>query len=128
MRYLHEEELKTASRYLFLSMAIIVIDKDIEHIEKGPFKIKETYLNLLNNMTTIAKNERRILRKKMYDNKISVVPTEKNDTFTTYLFLARGYEEEKRYFNPAIRKNVEKIYKELIVGALNQLTKQTSGG
>ncbi len=128
MRYLHEEELKTASRYLFLSMAIIVIDKDIEHIEKGPFKIKEPYLNLLNNMATIAKNERRILRKKMYDNKISVVPTEKNDTFTTYLFLARGYEEEKRYFNPAIRKNVEKIYKELIVGALNQLTKQTSGG
>ncbi|MGM8214712.1 hypothetical protein ACLIA0_03955 [Bacillaceae bacterium W0354] len=128
MRYLTEDELKTASRYLFLSMAIIVLEKDIKQIEVGAFKIKEPYLKLLHRMETIAKNERRTLRKKMQSQKISVVLTEKNDTFTTYLFLARGYEEEKRYFNPAIRKKVEQIYEELLVEVSKSTAQTTSGG
>lgn len=89
MRYLNEEELNIASRYLFLSMAIIVIEKDIQHVEKGPFKIKEPYLKLLYKMDSIAKNERRQLRKKMHDQNIKVVLKDKDDTFSTYLFLAR---------------------------------------
>lgn len=117
MRYLNEEELNIASRYLFLSMAIIVIEKDIQHVEKGPFKIKEPYLKLLYKMDSIAKNERRQLRKKMHDQNIKVVLKDKDDTFSTYLFLARGYEEEKRYFNPIIRKRVEDLLDELMLQA-----------
>ncbi|GEL78364.1 hypothetical protein [Tenuibacillus multivorans] len=118
MRYLKEEEFQMASRFLFLSMTIIVLEKDLEQIENGAFKIKEPYLNLLHDMKNLAKNERKNLRRKMREGKIDVVFVQKNDTFSTYLFIARGYEEERRYFNPAVRKKVEHLYHELMVEAL----------
>lgn len=114
MRYLNEEEHKTASRYLFLSMAIIVVEKDIQFVESGPFKIKEPYLELLRKMEHRARIERRELRKKMRDMNVEVVFLQKDDSFSTYLFMTRGYEEERRYFNPAVRKKVEQILYELM--------------
>lgn len=77
MRYLSEDELKLATRFLFLSMAIIVMEKDIQHIQRGAFKIKEPYTELLGKMITEAKNERRDLRKAMADRKIQVVSLDK---------------------------------------------------
>ncbi len=118
MRYLTEEEFKITSRFLFLSMAIVVLQKDLQHIENGAFKIKEPYIKLLRHMDSLAKNERKNLRSQMRKGKLDVVFIQKNDTFSTYLFIARGYEEERRYFNPAVRKKVENIYQELMIEAL----------
>ena len=118
MRYLKDEELQLASRFLFLSMAMIVIEQDIQHIEKGDFKIKEPYLALLRKMSSLATNERKNLRKVMRDKSIQVVMLNKNDSFSSVLFLCQGREEQRNYFNPVIRKKVEKIIYELIQTAL----------
>ncbi|MFS0671956.1 hypothetical protein [Ornithinibacillus sp. 179-J 7C1 HS] len=118
MRYLTDEELKVASRFLFLSMAIVVIQQDIQHIQKGAFKIKEPYLQLLEKMNANALAERRQLRKKMEDKKLKVMLINKNDSFSSYLFLCRGKEEKRNYFNPAIRKKVEDIVQEIMWKAL----------
>ncbi|TFJ93552.1 hypothetical protein [Lentibacillus salicampi] len=114
MRYLNDEELQLASRFLFLSMAMVVIQQDIHNIQHGTFKIKEPYINFLENMNTEAANERRKLRKTMQDKKLRVVTLNKNDSFSSYLFLCRGREEKRNYFNPAIRKKVENIIQELM--------------
>lgn len=50
----------------------------------------------------------------MRDMNVEVVFLQKDDSFSTYLFMARGYEEERRYFNPAVRKKVEQILYELM--------------
>lgn len=114
MRYLTEIELKTASRFLFLSMAMVVIEQDIKHVQNGAFKIKKPYLNLLNQMISEATKERRQLRKIMKDKKIQVVSLGKNDTFSSYLFICQGKEEKRNYFNPAIRNKVEAIILEFV--------------
>ncbi|GGJ92058.1 hypothetical protein GCM10007063_13320 [Lentibacillus kapialis] len=114
MRYLNDEELQLASRFLFLSMAMVVIQQDLHNIRHGTFKIKEPYTDLLEKMNTEAANERRELQKMMQDKKIRVVALNKNDSFSSYLFLCRGREEKRNYFNPAIRKKVETIIQELI--------------
>lgn len=114
MRYLTEMELKIASRFLFLSMAIVVIEQDVKHVQNGAFKIKDPYINLLNQMISEATNERRKLRKMMEDKKIQVVSLGKNDTFSSYLFVCQGREEKRNYFNPAIRKKVETIIQEFV--------------
>ncbi|ASF38740.1 hypothetical protein CEH05_06285 [Halobacillus halophilus] len=114
MRYLKQKELDLASRYLFLSMAIAVIKQDRKHFELGKFKIKEPYLELLGKMELEAREERRKLRQKMDHHKLQVVETGRNDSFTSFLFLAHGYEEKRNYFNPAIRKKVEVILSELM--------------
>ncbi|RYG72624.1 hypothetical protein EU245_09845 [Lentibacillus lipolyticus] len=118
MRCLNDEELQLASRFLFLSMAITVIQQDIWHIETGTFKIKEPYLELLEQMNTEAANERKELRKRMRDKKMRVVTLHKNDSFSSYLFVCNGREEKRNYFNPAIRKKVKTIMQELMHKAL----------
>lgn len=114
MRYLTDEELNLASRFLFLSMALIVIKQDIEQIKNGTFKIKKPYLELLEKMNSTAILERRQLRKEMKDKSMQVVLLNKNDSFSSYLFTCKGREERRNYFNPAIRKKVEVIIQELI--------------
>ncbi|MYL18407.1 hypothetical protein GLW04_00810 [Halobacillus litoralis] len=114
MRYLKQKELNLASRYLFLSMAVTVIRQDRKHVEQGKFKIKEPYMELLGKMELEARKERKELRKQMDAMKIQVVESGRNDSFTSFLFLAHGYEEKRNYFNPAIRKKVENILFELM--------------
>lgn len=128
MRCLSEEELTLASRFLFLSMAIIVIEQDIRHIKNGLFKIKEPYLELLGRMASEATNERRKLRTEMNAKKIQVILLNKNDSFSSYLFLCQGREEKRNYFNPAIRKKVEAIIQELMRKALRPYRSHASVG
>lgn len=114
MQYLTDEELQLASRFLFLSMAIIVIEQDIQLVKEGVFKIKRPYLALLESMMTRATNERKKLRKKMKEKRIQIVTHHKNESFTSYLFICQGKEEERNYFNPVIQKKVEEIILELL--------------
>ncbi|UOQ92788.1 hypothetical protein MUO14_20615 [Halobacillus shinanisalinarum] len=114
MRYLKQEELDIASRYLFLTMAIAVIRQDRKHFEQGLFKIKEPYMELLSKMELEAREERKKLKTQMNHRKLQVIESGRNNSFTSFLFLAHGYEEKRNYFNPAIRKKVENILFELI--------------
>lgn len=117
MSYLTESELSIASRFLFLSMAMVVIEQDIEHIQHGAFKIKEPYLDVLNKMISEATDERKQLRKIIKDKKMQIVSLGKKDAFSSYLFVCQGREEKRNYFNPAIRKKVEAIIRELLYKA-----------
>ncbi|MDL4842856.1 hypothetical protein [Aquibacillus rhizosphaerae] len=115
MRYLSEEEYELASRFLFLSMAILVIQQDMQNIEKGTtFKIKEPFTDLLSKMEYEATSERRHLRKRMATKQLQVVSLNKNDSFSSFLFICKGREEKRNYFNPAIRKKVENIIHDLM--------------
>ncbi|WP_079480675.1 hypothetical protein [Halobacillus salinus] len=114
MRNLKQNELDIATRYLFLSMAIVVIKQDRKHFDVGKFKIKEPYLELLGKMELEARKERKELKHQMDRLNIHVVESGRNDSFTSFLFLAHGYEEKRNYFNPAIRKKVEMILFELM--------------
>lgn len=118
MRYLQDDESRVMIRFLFLSMAMVVIEQDMEHVETGSFKIKEPYRQLLKEMLLIASGERKQLRKIMLQKKMQVVRLHKNDSFTTYLFVCKGMEEKRNFFNPAIRKKVEEILQELMHKAL----------
>ncbi len=112
--YLTDEEIQVASRFLFLSMAIVVIQLDVQNIKEGAFKIKKPYIEFLNNMATVAINKRKQLQKVMKDHHIQVVSLHRNQSFSSYLFICQGREEKRSYFNPAIRKKVEAILRELI--------------
>lgn len=118
MRYLQENDSRVALRFLFLSMAMVVIEQDMKHVKAGPFKIKEHFRQLLESMLFIAADERKQLRKIMMQKSMQVVRLHKNDSFTTYLLVCNGLEEKRNFFNPAIRKKVEEILLELMQKAL----------
>ena len=114
MRYLSDEELELGTRFLFLSMAIVVIRQDMDHIQCGAFKIKEPYMKLLTKMEEKATNERRELRVAMKQKRMQVITLNKNDSFSSFLFICQNREEKRNSFNPPIRKKVEAILDELI--------------
>lgn len=114
MRYLSDEKIKLAAHFLFLSMGITVIRQDIEHIKQGSFKIKEPYLELLEKMISEALDERKQIRVEMKNKDVKVKTISKDEFFSSFLFYSQGWEERRTYFNPAIRKKVEVIIRELI--------------
>ncbi|WP_018934540.1 hypothetical protein [Gracilibacillus lacisalsi] len=117
MRYITEEEFKIASRYLFLSMAIEVIQKDLDTLRSNTiFKINEPYIKLLESIEKKAIEERRELKQQMHMKHLKVLQTGKDDLFTEYTFYAKRKEEKRNYFNPAIRKKVLLILEELLEG------------
>lgn len=118
LRYLTDKDLELASRFLFLSMAMVVIRQDRNYVQNGAFKIKEPYIKLLEKMETEASIERRKLKMVMRQKNMQIVTLNKNDSFSSFLFLCQGREEKRNYFNPAIRKKVEVIVQELMLKAL----------
>lgn len=114
MSYLTDDELQLASRFLFLSMAIIVIQKDLETIQKGPFKLKRPYIEILEIMQTKALKERQQLRQQMKQSQIKVTLIQKDDLFSTFLFIGKNREERRNYFNPSIKRRVQSIFWDLL--------------
>lgn len=126
MRYLAAEELQIASRFVFLSMAITVLEQDLHYMNQGAFKIKEPYIDLIERMISSALSERKKLRKEMYDRHLTVTRLRKDDLFTTYLFICKRREEERTYFNPVIRNNVKAIIIDHLNNALQRNRSQLS--
>lgn len=112
------KEQEIAKRFLFLSMAMNVIQLDIKNIQSGNFKIKEPYIDLLEKMHSVATNERRKIKKIMWDKRISVFTLDKNASFSNYKSIVNGKEELITYNNHVIRKNVEEILGELMKESL----------
>lgn len=128
MRYIDARDLKVASRFVFLSMAIRVLEQDLTYIKNGSFKIKEPYVELVEAMISSALEERRNLRKKMFDRDLRVTRLRQDDLFTTYLFICERKEEERTYFNPVIRKNVKEIMIDHLRSALRRSSNQINRG
>lgn len=95
-------------------MAMTVIQQDIVHIQNGPFKIKEPYIEQLERMHTTASNECRDLKKEMWDKRISFVLMGRRKGSTEYKFIVNGKERTRAYNNHVIKKNVKEILEELM--------------
>lgn len=116
MYIMNEQEI--AIKYLFLGMARNVIQLDINNILTGPFKIKDPYIDLLEKMHSVATNERRNLKKLMWDGRISIIFIEKDSSYSKYKLIYNGREELKTYHNNVIWKNVKEILEELMQKSL----------
>ncbi|WP_010650062.1 hypothetical protein [Oceanobacillus massiliensis] len=126
MRYLTDEELELATRFLFLSMAMVVIRQDIGHAQNSASKLKEFHVRTLEKMETEAAFERRNLKTLMRKKNMKIVTLNKNDSFSSFLFLCQGREEKRNYFNPAIRNKVAAIVQELTLKVLQSYQQENT--
>lgn len=126
MSYIIKEQ-EIAIRYLFLGMAKSVIQLDINNIQTGPFKIKDPYIDLLEKMHSVATNERRDLKKIMWDGRISIIFIEKDGRYSKYKLIYNGREALKTYHNNVIWKNVKEILGELMQKSLLDRSKKIGG-
>ncbi|KAB8127095.1 hypothetical protein F9U64_18550 [Gracilibacillus oryzae] len=113
MRNLDPIEWQIASRYLFVDLTLKVIDRDLNMLKKSSlFKISDHYIALLESVQKTGVEERKQLKKQMQQEKIKVILSKKQETFTSYLFTSKGKQEVRNYFHSAIKKKVENILDE----------------
>lgn len=94
---------------IYLPMVLTIFHRDLQIIEKGPFKLKKPYIELIKKAIIKIQNDLTDAKKYLKKNNIKVERIKSDDAFTMYLFLYKGYEEIHNYFNPRLRNRVEEL-------------------
>lgn len=94
---------------IYLPMVLIVLNRDLAVVEKSPFKLKKPYLELIEETMKEIQRELAEVKQYMKKNKLQVIETKRDDAFTMFMFIYKGYEENHNYFNPRIRNKVQEL-------------------
>jgi hypothetical protein len=94
---------------IYLPMVLIILNRDLTIIDKSPFKLKQPYLDLIEETMKVIQKELKEVKRYMRQQKLKVQQTSHDDAFTGFLFLYKGYEEHHNYFNPRIRNKVQEL-------------------
>ncbi|WP_071459100.1 hypothetical protein [Bacillus massilinigeriensis] len=94
---------------IYLPMVLTVLLKDRAIIESGPFKLKKPYINLIDETMLTIQKDLAAVKRYLKQNSLRVERLKRDEAFTMYLFLYRGYEERHNYFNPRLRNRTEEL-------------------
>lgn len=94
---------------IYLPMVLTILNRDLQVIQKSPFKLKQPYLNLVEETMKVLQRELSEVKQYMSKNRLKVQQVKSDDAFTMFMFLYKGYEEHHNYFNPRIRNKVQEL-------------------
>jgi hypothetical protein len=94
---------------IYLPMAIMIFNRDLTVIEQSPFKLHRPYLSIVEEALKLAQKDLADVKKELQKQKIKVAQIERDEAFTLYSFIYKGYEERHNYFNPRIRNKVTEL-------------------
>lgn len=109
MTRIPEEDRNIIEQAIYLPMVLTVLNRDLAVINKSPFKLKQPYINLIEETMKAIQTELKEVKSYMYKNKLKVQQVNRDEAFTMFLFLYKGYEEQHNYFNPRIRNKVQDL-------------------
>lgn len=94
---------------IYLPMVITILNRDRVIIESSPFKLPKPYLELVEEALKAVQKELADVRKYLRKENIKVSELKRDEVFTMYCFIYRGYEEHHNYFNPRLKNKVEEL-------------------
>lgn len=109
MTRIPEEDRNIMEKAIYLPMVLIVLNRDLSVIESSPFKLKRPYSELIEETMKDIQKELAEVKQYMKMNKLKVTEIKRDDAFTMYMFIYKGYEENHNYFNPRIRNKVQEL-------------------
>ncbi|NYE05554.1 hypothetical protein F4694_002307 [Bacillus niacini] len=109
MTRIPDEDRNIMEKAIYLPMVLIVLNRDLAVVENSPFKLKKPYLQLIEETMKSIQKELAEVKRYMKKNNLKVIETKRDDAFTMFLFLYKGYEEAHNYFNPRIRNKVQEL-------------------
>ena len=109
MPLLPPEALPYFENMIYLPMLLIILERDRESIEKGPFKLKGPYVKLIDEAMKHAREELKETKLYLRRHSMKVIRNKTDDTFTEYLFIHDGYEDSRRYLNVRLRNRTEEL-------------------
>ncbi|MCP1157565.1 hypothetical protein [Bacillus infantis] len=109
MTRIPEDDRNIMEQAIYLPMVLVVLNRDIGVIHNSPFKLKKPYLNLIEDTMKFIQAELAGVKRYMKDNRLQVQEIKRDEAFTMFMFLYKGYEEHHNYFNPRIRNRVQEL-------------------
>lgn len=111
MTKIPENDRNIIEKAIYLPMILIVLNRDLEIINSSPFKLKNPYIEWIEETMKCIQKELASVKRYMKQQQIKVEKIKSDDAFTMYMFLYKGYEEEHNYFNPRLRNRSEELMK-----------------
>jgi len=109
MPAIKEKDLMYFENKLFLPMVIKVLEKDLELINKLPFKFNRPYINKIENALKLIRKDLKIAEIYLRRNDMKASKWEASEGSTTYVFSSRGVEDHRKYLNTEIKTNCEEL-------------------
>lgn len=109
MTRIPEKERDMMEQAIYLPMVLTVLKRDLIVMNKSPFKLKQPYLNMIEETIRLIQKELTEVKYYMHKNKLQVQQLRRDEAFTMFKFLYNGEEEDHNYFNPRIRNKVQEL-------------------
>ena len=109
MTRIPENDRDIMEQAIYLPMVLIILNRDLTVIDKSPFKLKQPYLDLIEETMKVIQKELKDVKQYMRQQKLKIEQINHDNAFTGFLFLYKGYEEHHNYFNPRIRNKVQEL-------------------
>ncbi|RHW43156.1 hypothetical protein D1B31_00305 [Neobacillus notoginsengisoli] len=126
MTRIPEKDRDIMEQAIYLPMVLTVLNRDLTVIEKSPFKLRKPYQELVEETMKVVQKELAGAKSYMKSNQLKVMETKRDDAFTMFLFLYKGYEEYHNYFNPRIRNKVQELMEHYFLGRHQSRTRTNS--
>lgn len=94
---------------LYLPMLIKVLEKDLESIDKSPFKLNKPYLKLVEDALKLVRKDLKNADIYLLHNQMQLTKWESTADSTTYAFIYMGTEERHEYLHTEIKTKCEEI-------------------
>ena len=109
MPLISQEEIVHFEKAIYLPMVLIILERDRSLFEKGSFKLKRPYMDLVDNAIKQVQKELQETKIHMRKHHMKIIRGIGDDTFTEYVFYHGGYEDHRRYLNLRLRNRVEEL-------------------
>ena len=103
------EALPKFENAIYFPMMITILEKDLETIKSGPFKLKRPYTKLIEETLNTVRAESKQTNIYLVRNNMKVIKEQNDGTFTKYVFMYGGYEEHRNYLNVRLRNRTEEL-------------------
>lgn len=110
---------------IYLPMVITILNRDLQIIDRSPFKLKKPYQELAEAALGAAQKDLAGVRQYLRGERIKVSEIKRDGDFTVYSFIYRGYEEKHSYFNPRLRNKTEELLAYYLYRRLTEGNKRT---
>ena len=109
MTRIPEIERDVMERAIYLPMLLTILNRDLDVIKISNFKLKQPYIDLVENAMKAVQTELKSTKSYMHKHTMKIQEVKRDEAFTMFLFIYKGYEEYHSYFNPRLRNKVQEL-------------------
>ncbi len=109
MHLIPAEALPYFENMIYLPMLLIILEKDRDSFEKGPFKLKGPYVKLVDEATRAVRVELRETTIYLRRHNMKVIRNKTDTTFTEYVFVHGDNKDHRRFLNIRLRNRTEEL-------------------